>query len=216
MNMTVDIIIIIFLGLLIFQGYRKGFIKTIFDTLGLVVSFFLSKEFHYYVENFLLKNTKLFAKLHDYFEVKLSKDIANNINNNVPLELQKFVNNIVANEVSDTFAAFVDNVSLLIIRSISFVVTFLIIYAILLALTTLINTIMKLPLLNLTNRVFGGFMGIIKGLILLYLIFALLAPLLSFMQEKPLAQSILNSESSKVFYDNNIILNYLSYKGFYE
>lgn len=216
MNMTVDIIIIIFLGLLIFQGYRKGFIKTIFDTLGLVVSFFLSKELHYYVENFLLKNTKLFAKLHDYFEVKLSKDIANNINNNVPLELQKFVNNIVANEVSDTFAAFVDNVSLLIIRSISFVVTFLIIYAILLALTTLINTIMKLPLLNLTNRVFGGFMGIIKGLILLYLIFALLAPLLSFMQEKPLAQSILNSESSKVFYDNNIILNYLSYKGFYE
>ncbi len=214
--MTVDIIIIIFVGLLIFQGYRKGFVKTIFDTLGLVLSFFLSKELYYFVENFLLKNTKLFVKLHDYFEVKLSKNLNNHINNNVPLELQKFVNNIVTSEVSDTFAAFVDNLSILVIRSISFVVTFLVIYAILLALSTLINTIMKLPLLNLTNRVFGGLMGILKGVILLYLVFALAAPLLSFMQDRPLAQSILNSESSKIFYDNNIILNYLSYKGFYE
>ena len=214
--MTVDIIIIIFVGLLVFQGYRKGFVKTIFDTLGLVLSFFLSKELYYFVENFLLKNTKLFVKLHDYFEVKLSKNLNNHINNNVPLELQKFVNNIVTSEVSDTFAAFVDNLSILVIRSISFVVTFLVIYAILLALSTLINTIMKLPLLNLTNRAFGGLMGILKGVILLYLVFALAAPLLSFMQDRPLAQSILNSESSKIFYDNNIILNYLSYKGFYE
>ena len=75
---------------------------------------------------------------------------------------------------------------------------------------------MKLPLLNLTNRLFGAFMGILKGVILLYLIFALAAPLLSFMQDKPLAKSVLNSESSKIFYENNIILNYLSYKGFYD
>lgn len=122
----------------------------------------------------------------------------------------------MASEASDTFAIFVDNMSLLVIRSISFVVTFLAIYAILLILTTIINTVMKLPLLNLTNRLLGAFMGIVKSVILLYLIFALATPLISFMYDKPLAQSVLDSESSKIFYDNNIILNYLSYKGFYE
>ena len=214
--MTIDIIIVVFIGILCLEGYRKGFIKTIFDTLGIIISFFLSKEFYHFVENFLLKNTKLFVKLHDYFELKLSENVIKNINNNVPVELQKFVNNILINEASDSFAAFVDNLSLLIMRSISFVITFLIIYAILLLLTTVINTVMKLPLLNLTNRVFGALMGILKSVILLYLIFALSAPLLSFMQDKPLAQSVLKSESSKIFYDNNIVLNYLSYKGFYD
>lgn len=214
--MAIDIIIVIFIGYLCFQGYRKGFIKTVFDTLGIVISFFLSKELYNFAENLLLKNTKLFVKLHDYFEVKLSENVIKSINSNIPIELQKFVNNILINEASDTFTAFVDNLSLLIIRSISFVITFLTIYASLLLISTLINTIMKLPLLNLTNRLFGAFMGILKGVIMLYLIFALAAPLLSFMQDKPFAKSVLDSESSKIFYNNNIILNYLSYKGFYD
>ncbi len=214
--MTVDIIIVIFIGILCFQGYRKGFINTVFDTLGILISFFLSKEFYHYAENFLLKNTKLFVKLHDYFETKLSENVVNNVNKNIPVELQKFLNNIIINETNNTFAVFIDNLSLLIMRTISFVITFLAIYAILLLISTIINTIMKLPLLNLTNRLFGAFMGILKSVILLYLIFALAAPLLSFMQNKPLAKSVLDSESSKIFYDNNIILNYLSYKGFYD
>lgn len=213
--MIVDIIIVVFAGYLCFIGYKKGFILTVFDTLGLVVSFFLSREMYHFAERFLLNNTKLFVKLHDYFELKLSMNAVNNLSK-VPVELQKFVNNIMAGGAPDTFAVFVDNMSLLIIRSISFVVTFLAIYVILLLLTTLINTVMKLPLLNLTNRLFGAFMGILKSVIILYLIFALAAPMLSFMQDKPLAQSVLISESRKIFYDNNIILNYLSYKGFYE
>lgn len=213
--MIVDIIIVVFAGYLCFIGYKKGFILTVFDTLGLLVSFFLSREMYHFAERFLLNNTKLFVKLHDYFELKLSMNAVNNLSK-VPVELQKFVNNIMAGGALDTFAVFVDNMSLLIIRSISFVVTFLAIYVILLLLTTLINTVTKLPLLNLTNRLFGAFMGILKSVIILYLIFALAAPMLSFMQDKPLAQSVLISESRKIFYDNNIILNYLSYKGFYE
>ena len=213
--MIIDVIIVIFTGYLFFQGYRKGFILTVFDTLGLIISFFLSKKFYYIAEDFLLKNTKLFVKLHDYFEVKLSPSAFNNLSK-IPVELQKFVNNIMASETSDTFAIFVDNLSLLIIRSISFIVTFLSIYAILLILSYIVNTVMKLPLLNLANRLFGALMGIVKSVMLLYLIFALATPLISFMHDKPLAQSILNSRSSKIFYENNIILNYLSYKGFYE
>ena len=213
--MAVDIIVVLFAGYLCFQGYRKGFILTVFDTLGLIISFFLSKRFYYYAEDFLLNHTKLFVKLHDYFETALSINDLEKMSK-IPVELQKFVNNIMAAEVSDSYAIFVDNLSLLIIRSISFVITFLAIYAALLLLTAIINIIMKLPVLNITNRVFGAFMGILKGVVLLYLIFALSAPILSFMQDKPWVREVLNSQSSKVFYDNNIILNYLSYKGFYD
>ena len=72
--MAVDIIVVLFAGYLCFQGYRKGFILTVFDTLGLIISFFLSKRFYYYAEDFLLNNTKLFVKLHDYFETNRIPD----------------------------------------------------------------------------------------------------------------------------------------------
>ncbi|NLJ58198.1 MAG: CvpA family protein [Tissierellia bacterium] len=210
----VDIIIAVFVGFLCFQGYRKGFVRTLFDTLGIVVSFFISKEIYYIVEDFLLSNTKLFVKIHDFFELRLSENIVSSVSTNIPLELQNFASNIIANE-THTFAAFVDNLSLLTIRTISYAITFLVIYALILLLSSLIDIIMKLPLLNLTNRVLGGLTGILKSVAILYLIFALITPVLSFMQDSSLTRSILDSESSAIFYENNILLNYFSYKGFY-
>jgi len=219
MNFT-DILIVIFVGCSCFQGYRRGFIKTLFDTLGVIVAFFVSKEFYYLVENFLLNNTKLFVKVHDFFESKVSENIVDTFQNPVhlPAELQNVISNILnSGEVAqtDTFSLFVDNISLILIRSISFIITFLIIYVVLVLLSNFINVIFKLPLLNITNRLFGAGTAILKSVILLYLIFALSSPLISFMQDSELAKNVLNSESSKIFYDNNILLNYLSYKGFF-
>lgn len=216
----VDIIIIIFVVLACFHGYRKGFIKTIFDTMGVIAAFFVSKGFYYIVENFLLDNTKLFVKVHDFFESKVSENVLETLQNpiHLPMELQNVVSNILNTgdmTHTDTVAVFVDNISLILIRSISFVITFLIIYVILIIIANLINLIFKLPILNVTNRIFGSITGILKSVILLYLIFALSAPLISFMPDSQLTQTVLSSESSKIFYDNNILLNYMSYKGFY-
>ncbi len=216
----IDIIIIVYAGYSCLIGYRKGFIKTLFDTLGVVISFFLSREFYYIAENFLLNNTKLFVKIHGFLESELSERLMTTFEESmhIPVELKNVLNNIINTgnmTGTDTFAVFIDNISIIIIRSISFVVTFLVIYAILVLISNFINVIFKLPLLNLTNRIFGAGTGLLKSFIVLYIIFALSSPLIGFLQESVIAQSVLNSESSKIFYDNNIILNYLSYEGFY-
>jgi len=217
----IDGLIIVFVGYSCFQGYRRGFIKTLFDTLGVIIAFFLSKEFYYLTENFLLNNTKLFIKVHDFFESKLSEKLMESFeqSKNIPAELKNVLSNIInTGDVAqaDTFAVFVDNISIILIRSISFVITFLVIYAILVLVSNLINVIFKLPLLNLTNRLFGAGTGLVKSVIVMYIIFALSSPLIGFLQDSDITQAVLDSESSKIFYDNNIILNYLSYKGFYK
>ncbi len=216
----IDIIIIIFVGLACFQGYRRGFIKTLFDTIGVIAAFFLSKEFYGVSENFILNNTKMFVKVHDFLEDKLSVKLMETFDEsvNIPAELKNVLSNIInTSDVvgTDNFTVFIDNISIILIRSISFVITFLVIYAILVLISNFINVIFKLPLLNLTNRIFGAGTGLLKAVIILYIIFALSSPLIGFLQDGKLAQGILNSESSKIFYDNNILLNYLSYKGFY-
>lgn len=216
----VDILIVIYLGFSCIQGYRRGFIKSLFDTLGVIIAFFLSRQFYYITEEFLLKNTKLFNKVHDLFESELSEKLMDTFREsiNMPAELKNVLSNIIntgSMTGTDTFATMVDNLSIIIIRSISFVVTFLVIYAILVLMSNFINVLFKLPLLNLTNRLFGAGTGLLKSFIVLYIVFALGSPLIGFLQEGKLAHDVLNSESSKIFYDNNIILNYLSYNGFF-
>lgn len=227
----IDIIIIIFIGLSCIAGYKRGFIKTLFDTIGIIVAFFVSKEFYYIVEEFLLKHTKLFVKVHDFFEIKAlgfteilhnsSKDISGSFKESLhlPIEIQHMVSNMFSNSTStnvDTFSVFVDNISVIVVRSISFLITFLAIYILLVLVSNFINMLVKLPVLNLANKLFGAITGALKAVIILYIAFALCSPVIGFVQENMLVDAILKSESSKIFYDNNIILNYLSYKGFYE
>lgn len=216
----IDILVVIYVGFSCFQGYRRGFIKTLFDTLGVIIAFFISRQFYYFTENFLLNNTKIFFKVHDFFESKFSEKLIETFEESIhiPAELKNILSNIIDSggvAGTDTFAVFVDNISIILVRSISFVITFLVIYAALLILSNIINIVFKLPILNLTNRLFGAGTGLLKAVIVLYIIFALSSPLIGFLQEGKIAQSVLESESSKIFYDNNIILNYLSYKGFF-
>ena len=227
----VDILIIIFIGVSCFDGYKKGFIKTLFDTIGLIVAFLLSRNLYGFVEQFLLNHTRLYVKVYGFFENKaaslsgLFENNKPNITNDLvgslklPAELQNVVSNIFIHNTStntNLFATFVDKISIILIRSISFIITFLVLYIMLVLLSNFINLIFKLPGLNITNRVFGAAVGILKSIIILYIAFALCTPLIGFNSNGFIAENILNSESSKIFYDNNLILNYLSYKGFYE
>lgn len=216
----IDIAVLIIIGFSCFQGYRRGFIKTLFDTLGVLVAFFLSKEVSHIMEEFLMNNTKLFTRVHDFIENKSSINFMESADKlfNLPVELQNILSNIIKTgdlTQADTFQVFVNNISIIVVRSVSFIITFLVIYALLVVLSNLINIIFKLPVLNITNRVFGAGTGFVKGVIMLYIIFALASPIIGFMQENDIAKGVLSSESSKIFYSNNIILNYLSYKGFY-
>ncbi|MBP1926280.1 putative membrane protein required for colicin V production [Sedimentibacter acidaminivorans] len=227
----IDIVIIIFIGITCLDGYRRGFIKTLFDTIGIIVAFFLSKHFYYIVEEFLLQNTKLFAKVHNFFEIKAlgfteilhngSQDIASAFREklNLPIELQHVIGNMFNNGNStniDNFNVFVNNISVIVVRSISFLITFLAIYILLVIASNIINMLFKLPVLNLTNKMFGAITGAAKAIVILYIAFALCSPVIGFVENNMIIEGIMKSESSKIFYDNNIILNYLSYKGFYE
>ncbi|HBV67326.1 MAG TPA: hypothetical protein DEF04_03450 [Clostridiales bacterium] len=216
----IDILVIVFVGYSCFQGYRRGFIKTLFDTVGVIVAFFLSRELYYVTENIILNNTKMFVKVHDFFEKNVSGKLLETFHEsmNIPAELKNVLSNVINTKDvvgGDTLSVFIDNISIILIRSVSFIITFLVIYALLVLLSSFINAIFKLPLLNFTNRIFGAGTGILKSAIVLYIIFALSSPMIGFLQDNKLAQGVLESESSKIFYDNNIILNYLSYKGFY-
>ncbi|QSX05196.1 CvpA family protein [Sedimentibacter sp. zth1] len=224
----IDIIILVFIGLILLEGFKKGLIKMTFETLGLIIAFFISKQYSYIVEEFLLNRTKLYLIVHDFFQNKaqwLTQMIQEGTTDVVakfkeiiklPQEMQMIFIDSFKDGAVNNFDMFVNNISDFIVKSISFLVTFLIVYLLLLIICNIADTILKLPLLNLTNKIGGCIIGIVKGVLILYLVFALSSPLIAFMPENNIVKNITESKSHEFFYDKNIILNYLSYKGFYE
>ena len=225
----VDIIVIVFVGLIILEGYKKGLIKMLFELAGLIVAFFLSKELSFIVQQFLTENTKFYGRVHDFFQTKAqwlteiiqegTADVINKLQEGLklPQEMKTlFIQSYESGANTNSFDVFVNLITDFVMKSISFLITFLIIYFILLMAVSILNTFVKLPLLNISNKVGGAVIGVGKALIILYIVFALASPLIAFMPDNKLVKGVNNSNSGKIFYDNNIILNYLSYKGFYE
>ncbi len=225
----VDVIVIIFIGLIVFEGYRKGLIKMLFELAGMIVAFFLSKSLSFIIVQFLTEKTKFYNMVHDFFQTKaqwLTEFIQKGTTDAImkmqegiklPQEMKSLLFQSSNSGVNiGNFDAFVNQLTDFTIKSLGFVITFLIIYSLLLVAVNLIDAFFKLPLLNLSNKVGGAVIGFGKSLILLYIIFALASPLIAFVADSKIVKEVNKSASSEIFYKNNIILNYLSYKGFYE
>lgn len=225
----VDIIIIVFIGLIVFEGYRKGLVKMLFELAGLIIAFFLSKQYSFLIEQFLTEKTKFYQIVHDFFQTKAqwlteiiqdgTADVINKLQESLhlPQEMKMiFIQSYEGGVGVNNFNNFVNLITDFLMKSISFLITFLIIYLILLVVCNLIDAFVKLPLLNITNKISGSVVGIAKGVIILYIIFALASPVIAFMPDNNIVKEIHKSKSGDIFYDKNIILNYLSYKGFFE
>ena len=225
----VDIIVIVFIGLIVFEGYRKGLIKMLFELLGLIVAFFISKQYSFIIEQFLTEKTKFYQIVHDFFQTKAqwlteiiqdgTTDVIKKLQESLrlPQEMKMlFIQSYEGGVGVNNFDNFVNLITDFVMKSISFLVTFLIIYLILLVVCSLVDAFVKLPLLNITNKIGGSVIGVAKGVIILYIIFALASPVIAFMPDNNFIKGIHSSKSGEIFYDNNIILNYLSYKGFFE
>jgi hypothetical protein len=137
----------------------------------------------------------------------------------LPIDIQKLLDEyIVKNsslvptlEYGDILA---EKITIILIHAVSFIITFLVIYFLLMVVAGIMNTIFKAPILNLANRFLGGALGTIKAIVMLYIIFAIASPFVALSEnDNKITTAILDSKSSEYFYENNIVLNYLTYKG---
>ncbi len=201
----------------------------IFELAGLIIAFFISKQYSFFIEQFLNDKTKFYQMVHDFFQTKAqwltqiiqdgTADVIKNLQESLhlPQEMKMlFIQSYEGGVGVNNFDVFVNLITDFVMKSISFLITFLIIYLILLVVCNIIDAFVKLPLLNITNKIGGGALGIVKSVIILYIVFALASPVIAFMPDNKFVKDIHNSKSGDIFYDKNIILNYLSYKGFFE
>jgi uncharacterized membrane protein required for colicin V production len=227
----IDIILVVFALLFVVNGFRRGFIMSLFNLIGTIIAFFAALKFTYVVQTVFLNQTNIFEFIYKNIVTRVSSMMelipVKGLNletifkgySKLPFDIQKMLDeyliksNILISPVnySDVLA---EKITGIIIYALSFIVTFLVAYLLLMIVAGILNTLFKAPILNLANRFLGGVLGLGKAVVIIYIIFALASPFIVISEtSNPLTTAIIESKASEVFLENNIILNYLSYKG---
>lgn len=218
-----DIAIVIFMLYIVIMGYIHGFVRSLFNLLGYVVAAIATHYYYQVVKKMLVDLTTLDDKLTEFVKNRLQEMGAQsaqstvtvsdlNAMNQLPLpaeikeEIQSFLTN-TATSVSSNIATVVSD---LVMSFIAIVGLFVIILLVVKIVAAIFDVISKLPVLNTFNKAGGVLFGLLKGYIILSLIFVIAISFLS-LGAHPQVESLLDtSVIAPVFINYNILLMWFS------
>jgi len=222
-----DIIIIVTLVVMFFTGYLRGFIKTLFDLVSIVLTFLITYTLYPYVSKFIMTKTDTYKNLSEsisktfnfdkLLEGAVTKEAQFDAIGNLPLPLN-FKEMLTSNNNPEMFkllnvSSFTEYVSsslaTIVVNVIVFLVLFLIIYTILTILVNMLNLLSKLPGLNQVNKLSGAALGLLMGLILVFVALTILSIIISTKNATTLVELIDQSTIASFLFYNNPFMDFL-------
>ena len=198
----VDIVLIAILVLAGFLGYKKGLVNTIFSVVAFFISIILSFILYTPVANFINNNTQLNPKIEAIVIEKLQSEENDNAEYNIIKNLEDSAKDVAIKETSK-------QVAMLGVNLVSIICVYLVARIVLILLKNVINGIASLPVIKQFNEIGGLIAGVIKGLILIYVVFAIVILLSDMFDFSGFVGLIDKSLLGKVFFNNNVIINIL-------
>ena len=186
-SIIATIAVIIFLVIFVGVGLAKGFCRIILTTFSLIIAIVLAgalgKPLAEYAENGTVIGPRVQHRIEDYIDSQLSGTAASvdgvedSFIDALPLttamkeDLKE--RNTLAGYVDQGVSSFSEflavNLTSLILRILSYVILFLVIYLILRLILRLSNLINHIPILGGLNRIAGGIVGLLEGVIFLWI-----------------------------------------------
>ena len=205
--MIFDIIVIAILALAIFRGYRSGFVYTCIHTVGWIVSVLLGFLWAPKVKEYLADNTDIYTHIHESLSEKFAEMTESSADafTSLPSVLQEIFMD-TADTAALSFAEAMANTAFSIIAFI------LVVLAVKLVLWLILEVLSKKHTGGLTGAVdglLGIAFGFIRGLLFVFLFFALLVPALEFMSPETVTTATSSLAESKIandLYNNNLLL----------
>ncbi|MDI6619251.1 MAG: CvpA family protein [Clostridiales bacterium] len=189
-----DIAAALILIICIFEGFHRGFILTVFGIAGFFISLYAARAMTYPVLQYITKNTGIYKSVYGYISGKGAPG-TNAVQVFKILGAKGEINAFIANSV--------------IIAAIFFVL-FAIVRIILSIIARALNTAARLPVIRHFNKAGGFILGAAKGILILYVIFAILTLIMPFLPSNSvIVTSINNSAFASNFYRYNIITPWL-------
>ncbi len=222
MAFIIDIIIIAVIALCTFLGYKKGLIKLAVGILGFFLAIIIALVLYTPISNFIINNTNV----KDNIKNAISDTVKSYVIKEESAEgkekqqeskvMVTYIDGIVAKqkemivtgekELIDTVS---DNVAVNIIRIGVALAVFIISKLILIFINVFADLIGKLPIIKQFNKAGGTIYGVIQGILIVYIVFAIISLIAPMLNNTDFLEQINNSLIGNMVYNNNIILKLL-------
>ncbi|WP_425448715.1 CvpA family protein [Dethiothermospora halolimnae] len=220
----IDVVMIVIILLNGLEGLKKGFILSVMDILGFVIAGYIAKIYYISFSRFIVNNTNIYNKLNTFIMDKVSKVLhRGNGGSTLDSAIEAFefpnilekhiINQHINNKAINITESISNSLTNIIINIISIIIVFFIAKMIINIVANIINGIFKLPVLKSINNLLGLLTGAIKGLLIIYILFALITPIIVTSPDGWLSNRVYTSIIGQYFYENNIIILFLEANG---
>ncbi len=224
-----DIVIIVIILLSAVNGLIKGFIITAFNLVGYIVAGIIAKLYYPFLATFIKDNTGIFVKAKDWVSEKVNETIGTfegSTDTSSILDIFKLPNGIKEGMVDNIEAqnqlatadsslgnTIATSLTDVFISIISIIIVFVLARIVLAYLIRLLDVVARLPVLKQFNKISGLILGLLKGILIIHIAFAILTPIILTSPDGIVAKSTHDSEIGQYFYTNNLIIKVLKENG---
>lgn len=219
---------LICIGILVASGliaYKRGLLKTLYGFCSTLVSAIVGYFVYPYVSRIIINNTGLMGKIKEKVIISLKLDEMTGSSNEViqGLKLPDFIKDILISKEnqnsviyklldaeSGSVADYVGGtIATLIINVFTFIAVLIVVTIICHLITGLMNWVTKLPVIHSVNKIGGLVVGLVWGVLLIWLICTVLTFVSGIQNSGKLVELIDNSSIFRLFNNSNLIMNWL-------
>ena len=179
MYIIVDIIVILILIGSVYRGYKKGIVDVGFKIVAFIISLLVAILLYSPITEVIVNNTQIDEKIEEVIikNATASKESDEEQNSDTENNLETYITKYSKNIVKDTKNSMVESAAKPLAKNIIgisvIIVLFLCSRIILIILKTFTNILTKLPIIKQLNEVGGIVYGLLAGLIVIYLLLAI-------------------------------------------
>ena len=196
MSLLVDFIIVAIIILSAFLAYRKGLITLAIQLVAVIIAIVITLILYKPVSNLIVNVTNIDETIQDAI-----LEEANDIMTNDEEGSNQIVETIQNNMLPETART----ISINIIEGVVILILYILIRIGLKFVTALANLVSKLPILNQVNKLGGLIYGILRGVLLVYILLLLVNLSGAIEPQNQVYSSVQESYIGKVMNENNIL-----------
>ena len=197
MGIIIDLIIIAIILLSTFLAYRKGLIKLSIQLCSFLIAIILTVILYQPISNLIINTTGIDEALENTIYEKVNEIVQEGEN--------EYTSEIIETAKNGMLPEAARELSINIVRGLVLIVLFIAIRIILKFVTVIADFIAKIPVIDQLNKVGGLVYGILRGILIIYIVLLLINVIGQINPKNTIHQNIEQSFIGKTMYENNIL-----------
>ena len=198
--MILDLIVILVIALFTFIGYKQGLIKVAIKIASFFIAIIIALVLFKPVSTLVINNTSIDDKIENAIIEKITPE---GMKPEDKVETQNLPSGIIKN-TNDSIKNIAETLTTKLIEICTILILYIVARIVLKFIAALATLIEKIPILKQFNKLGGTVYGLVKGVLIVYVILAIIylaSPLLKENTSKKIEEARL----TKMMYNNNII-----------